>query len=326
MVTRRALLGAGALALLAGCGPEEEPKVDAGAVLDEQLAPRRRVSSTPTTACPLAGALRRTPKRGVRRLDAALERFREDAGASSQQEPETGLEAALAAESAALRAHVAAVGQLEDREYRELLAGLVDRRRGQPVRAARSGSTARRSRPPSRASPSDAHRRTLRLSQATRRGALRAGGLALAATVLGPACGRGRDRRGRAPARAVAARDGGVARVRPASRTSTRCSSRCAATRPITPRRSRPSSRPSGSARRGRRSGRRSSTSTAERLARSEPDGAVAAAVALEEELVALYRNALPALPDAKIAMTAATILASHSQHLLILRRETGDG
>ena len=65
---------------------------------------------------------------------------------------------------------------------------------------------------------------------------------------------------------------------------------------------------------------------TAERLARSQPADAVAAAIALEEELVALYRNALPALPDSKIAMTAATILASHSQHLLILQRETGDG
>jgi hypothetical protein len=66
---------------------------------------------------------------------------------------------------------------------------------------------------------------------------------------------------------------------------------------------------------------------TAERLARSKTRAeAVAAAVALEEELVTLYRNALPALPDSKIAMTAATILASHSQHLLILRRETGDG
>ena len=65
---------------------------------------------------------------------------------------------------------------------------------------------------------------------------------------------------------------------------------------------------------------------TAERLARSEPEGAVAAATLLEEELVALYKGALPALPDSKIAMTAATILASHSQHLLILQRDTGDG
>jgi hypothetical protein len=62
---------------------------------------------------------------------------------------------------------------------------------------------------------------------------------------------------------------------------------------------------------------------SAELLARAKPAAAVAAAVALEEDLVALYRSALPALPDAKIAMTAATILASHSQHLLILQRQT---
>jgi hypothetical protein len=37
--------------------------------------------------------------------------------------------------------------------------------------------------------------------------------------------------------------------------------------------------------------------------------------------MVEVYKSALPALPDAKIAMTAATILASHAQHLLILRR-----
>jgi hypothetical protein len=66
---------------------------------------------------------------------------------------------------------------------------------------------------------------------------------------------------------------------------------------------------------------------SAERLARSKTrQEAVDAAIALEEELVTLYRNALPSLPDSKIAMTAATILASHSQHLLILRRDTGDG
>ena len=66
---------------------------------------------------------------------------------------------------------------------------------------------------------------------------------------------------------------------------------------------------------------------TAERLARSTTrEGALAAATALEEELVTLYSHALPALPDSKIAMTAATILASHSQHLLILQRDTGDG
>ena len=65
---------------------------------------------------------------------------------------------------------------------------------------------------------------------------------------------------------------------------------------------------------------------TAERLARSDAETAKAAALALEEELVALYTSALPNLPDAKIAMTAATILASHSQHALILRRQTDGG
>ena len=48
------------------------------------------------------------------------------------------------------------------------------------------------------------------------------------------------------------------------------------------------------------------------------------AAGALEDELVALYKSALAGLPDAKIAMTAATILASHSQHRLMLPREDG--
>ena len=91
--------------------------------------------------------------------------------------------------------------------------------------------------------------------------------------------------------------------------------------------RSPPSSPPSGSGRRSRRVGRRDLDVTAERLARAaDAKDALAAAVALEEELVALYRNALPALPDAKIAMTAATILGSHSQHLLILQRETAAG
>jgi hypothetical protein len=61
---------------------------------------------------------------------------------------------------------------------------------------------------------------------------------------------------------------------------------------------------------------------TAETLARARDRGAaLAAAVALETELVALYRQALPGLPNAKIAMTAATILASHAQHLLVLHR-----
>ena len=64
----------------------------------------------------------------------------------------------------------------------------------------------------------------------------------------------------------------------------------------------------------------------AEQLARAGAKTARTAAHALEEDLVALYRGVLPNLPDSKIAMTAATILASHSQHALILRRQTDDG
>jgi hypothetical protein len=65
---------------------------------------------------------------------------------------------------------------------------------------------------------------------------------------------------------------------------------------------------------------------TAEQLARADAKSAKTRALALEEELVALYQSALPNLPDSKIAMTAATILASHSQHALILRRQTDGG
>jgi hypothetical protein len=124
VVTRRALLAAGAVALLAGCGPPEEPKVDAGAVLSEQL----RVSDAVVDAydtVPVAGTLRASAEARVRRLKAALEPLRGAPSTSLQQAPDTGLEAALAAEGAALRAHVAAVGQLEDPQWRALLAGLI---------------------------------------------------------------------------------------------------------------------------------------------------------------------------------------------------------
>jgi hypothetical protein len=53
-------------------------------------------------------------------------------------------------------------------------------------------------------------------------------------------------------------------------------------------------------------------------------EGVLRAALAMERELVAAYRKALPGLPDAKIAMTLATILASHAQHQLILGLATG--
>ncbi|MBE2320187.1 ferritin-like domain-containing protein [Solirubrobacter sp. CPCC 204708] len=60
---------------------------------------------------------------------------------------------------------------------------------------------------------------------------------------------------------------------------------------------------------------------SAQRLATARPADVMANAVLAQESMLTLYQGALPSLPDAKIAMTAATILASHAQHLFILRR-----
>lgn len=58
--------------------------------------------------------------------------------------------------------------------------------------------------------------------------------------------------------------------------------------------------------------------SGAHRLATARPADVLAAAALVEEAMVEAYKAALLELTDAKIAMTAATILASHAQHLLI--------
>ena len=62
-----------------------------------------------------------------------------------------------------------------------------------------------------------------------------------------------------------------------------------------------------------------------QKLAEAGPERAdvLAAAIALEEDLVEIYSSALPSFVDEKIAMTAATILGSHAQHLFILREVT---
>ena len=62
----------------------------------------------------------------------------------------------------------------------------------------------------------------------------------------------------------------------------------------------------------------------AQRLATSRPADVLANAVLVEETMVEVYKSALPSLPDAKIAMTAATILAAHAQRLFILRDAAG--
>jgi hypothetical protein len=64
---------------------------------------------------------------------------------------------------------------------------------------------------------------------------------------------------------------------------------------------------------------------TAQELAEASDRRAVLeASVKLEDELVDAYRQSLPLLPDAKIAMTVATILASHAQHRFIVGLAAG--
>jgi len=117
--TRRALLGAGAASLLvAGCGPPDEPEVNAAEVWNEQL----RASQAALAAYEGVEDAARLRPRAASRVDR-LEALAGAAGATPAVTP--GLEAALEAERAALRTHVAGVGLLEDRPSRELLAGLI---------------------------------------------------------------------------------------------------------------------------------------------------------------------------------------------------------
>jgi hypothetical protein len=114
VVTRRALLGAGAL-LVAGCGPPDEPEVDPTDVWGEQLrASQRALAAYPASIAPRAKAAAR-----VRRLEALA-----SAGGVAPTS-ERSLEAALEAERVALQTHVAAVGRLGDRESREILGELI---------------------------------------------------------------------------------------------------------------------------------------------------------------------------------------------------------
>jgi len=127
MLSRRALLGAGAVAGLglAGCGAPDAPAVKASDVMDTQLGvSRAALASYPSTG--ETARLRQRAKARVDRLEAALRLAggspgRQKAGKASPP----GVERALAAERLALRTHVAGVGLLSDRASRELFAGLI---------------------------------------------------------------------------------------------------------------------------------------------------------------------------------------------------------
>jgi hypothetical protein len=124
VVTRRALLGAGAVALLAGCGPPEEVEPAVDDVLTDQLRAERAVVAA------YAGLsdrgiddLRERARERVRRLEAALPAGAATPAAAPPEQP--GLEYALEAERHALRTHVQAVGLVQDRATRALNADLV---------------------------------------------------------------------------------------------------------------------------------------------------------------------------------------------------------
>jgi hypothetical protein len=112
------LLGAGALSLLAGCGPPEEAEVDPTVVLREQLRVTEKVA-----AAYAHGDSRTNAENRFERIQAALG----TGGRTLQVAPPgaTDVPAALEAEQAALRSYVAAVGELKDPKYRELLASLI---------------------------------------------------------------------------------------------------------------------------------------------------------------------------------------------------------
>jgi rubrerythrin len=66
----------------------------------------------------------------------------------------------------------------------------------------------------------------------------------------------------------------------------------------------------------GRRPARRGLDAPARRLLVADPDERLDAAMALEESLVEEYATALADIADPSVLQTAATILASHAQHL----------
>jgi hypothetical protein len=118
MVSRRSLLGAAAL-VVAGCGPPQEPEIVPSEVLGEQL----RVAQAALAA--YEGLDDVAPERAF--AEARVARLTAAGGVvTARPRPApAGLRPALTAEGEALRAHVAAIGLLAEREWRELFGELI---------------------------------------------------------------------------------------------------------------------------------------------------------------------------------------------------------
>jgi hypothetical protein len=104
---RRALLGAGALAI-AACGPPKTAAPNRAAILDEQL----RMTQIAAAA-------------GASRARARVQLLEQAGAKATSVSPPHGADDAYAAENEALESYVVAIGELGDPASRKLLAELV---------------------------------------------------------------------------------------------------------------------------------------------------------------------------------------------------------
>ena len=127
MVTRRGLLAASALAVLAGCAEDEEaePASPSSALLGS-LAAERALSAATSSGRPVVRDVSARARERARRLAAAVSAV----GGRPHDAPEpasgnTSPGDIVARGRAALAAHVAALPSLEGRELRTLAADMV---------------------------------------------------------------------------------------------------------------------------------------------------------------------------------------------------------
>ena len=125
MVTRRGLLAASALAVIAGCAEDEEAEpASATSALLASLAAERALAAATASGRPVVRDVSARARERARRLAAAVSA----AGGRPHDAPAPGDPSSgeiVARGQAALAAHVAALPSLEGREQRMLAADLV---------------------------------------------------------------------------------------------------------------------------------------------------------------------------------------------------------